>query len=192
MNYFDKSYIKNNNSFLILGTHKKSFIIKDIIAHSNINYGFIITRSNDYNTIFQQNYRFPHLYQQTITEFKDIQNKYKYKSIIIIDSNENTKLINDKSVKELFYTHQCFNTSIIFTLDKAQDIDTNNMSYIIILKEDNKERRIGIYNMFITIFKTFETFDNIMNQLTYRHVLIIQHDTYYIYSAYLQRAFPLF
>ena len=118
--------------------------------------------------------------------------KYKYKSIIIVDSDDNSKLITEQYIKELFYTHQCYNTSLIFTLEKPQNIDTNNISHIIILKEDNREKRINIYNMFIPIFKTFETFNELMNKLSYRHSLMIHNGSYYIYLSYMQYATSLF
>lgn len=147
MNYFNKSHIKNNNSFVILGMYKKSFIIKDILHNLDISYGCVISRTKNYSSWCKYEYYFSQLSQQLINDYKNIQMDYKQKSFVLIDMNNDCNILEKSYIKEFIVTHQYYNTSIIIAND--------NIANIIILKEENEEKRLKIYSLFIHIFKTF-------------------------------------
>ena len=186
INYFNKSHIKNNNSFLIIGSYKKSFVVKDILHNLDIIYGCVVTNKSDYVSWCKPQYCFSQLNQQLMSEYKNIQMKYKQKSFLFIDVINGTNLFQKTYIKEFMFMHQCYNTSIIIAADNICDVDVNNITYIIILKEDNEEKRLKIYSLFVPVFGTYENFSNVMNTLTYRKSLIIENNNYCIYLSYLR------
>lgn len=189
--YFDRLLFDKNNLYIIVGTYKKNIVISDILyLLKEIQLKTFISDNDIYYDLY------PTYNIHTLLNFdiiKDIKNKQLINNnqndyMLVIDMNNNKKILNEIFIQELLLTCKCYKISLFYTLDDLVNINLPNINksyYIFILKENNPDKYTAIFEKYKNIFGTFKHFKYIMDNLLSSQSILIYDNEYYIFRNFM-------
>jgi len=186
--FFNRLLFIPNNTFFIIGTNNKNYIIKDILyLLKDISFGVVMSTNQLYDSFFHKNLIFPTFNQKVIDKLIKRQKTKNNNTLLIIDTNNNKLLLTKSYFHDLIRACEPHNITLLFFLDDLIDVKykIKTISYVLFLKEINELNNKAIYQNFEYLFNGQKDFAYAMNKLTNSHSLLIYQNEFFYFRNYL-------